>query len=89
MEQFILTAALEGLEAQKKQIEDQIGVVAEMVQGYIKPVKFSELTPDERRKVLPVVEVKRKISTEGRAKIIAGQKKRWAAFRKAKKKGKK
>ena len=88
MEQFILTAALEGLEAQKKQIEDQIGVVAEMVQGSIKPVKFSQLTPAERRKVLPVVEVKRKISAEGRAKIIAGQKNRWAAFHKAQKKGK-
>jgi len=97
MEQFILEAALEGLEAQKARIEQQIRVAKLWIKGpeivVRKKAKAGVQAPTPKRgrpaKKTASAKGKRTMSAEGRAKIIAGQKKRWAAFRKAKKKGKK
>jgi len=77
----ILGAALEGLENQKKRLEEQIASVRAMLGGRsYTPTTTSSVTVESgsgRRK--------RNLSPEARERIAAAQKKRWAAYRKDKK----
>ena len=77
----ILAAALEGLEMQRKRIEDQIATVRGMLSGRKSvasaPAVSAPAASGSRRK--------RVLSEEARLRIAAAQKKRWAAFRKGKK----
>jgi hypothetical protein len=76
----ILGAALEGLENQKKRLEEQIASVRAMLGGrnYSAPSASSAVaeSSSSRRK--------RNLSPEARERIAAAQKKRWAAYRKTK-----
>ena len=85
LDRDVLTAALEGLEAQKRKIEEQLGQVRSMLGGGAarrgRPPKSARAEQDGtapaaagrgRRK-------RRKLSAEARARISAAQKKRWAA----------
>lgn len=77
----LLAAALEGLEMQRKRIDDQIAAVRGMMSGRKSVVSAPATTaapekaPTRRKRVL---------SEEARLRIAAAQKKRWAAFRKKK-----
>ena len=78
----LLAAALEGLEMQRKRIEDQIATVRGMLSGRksvasAAPAPSAPASSGSRRK--------RVLSEEARLRIAAAQKKRWAAFRKGKK----
>jgi hypothetical protein len=77
----LLAAALEGLEMQRKRIEDQIATVRGMLSGRKSvasaPATSAPAASGSRRK--------RVLSEEARLRIAAAQKKRWAAFRKGKK----
>ena len=76
----LLAAALEGLELQRKRVDDQIAMVRGMLSGRKSVATASAPThsagPARRKRVL---------SEEARLRIAAAQKKRWAAFRKGKK----
>lgn len=78
----ILEAALQGLEAQKQKLDEQIAQVRGMMGTRAgRPAKKSaggesEGAPRRARK-------KRVLSAEARKRIAAAQKKRWAAFRKS------
>jgi hypothetical protein len=85
LDQSVLTAALEGLEAQKKRLEGHIAQVRSLLglgtgrRG--RPPKAAAATaepagPTRGRK-------RRKFSAATRAKMAAAQKKRWAAIKKA------
>ncbi|HWR53066.1 MAG TPA: hypothetical protein VN428_18285 [Bryobacteraceae bacterium] len=76
----ILNAALAGLEAQKARLNEQIADIRSMLgaRGPGRPPKAADASP------APVAKKKRKMSAEGRARIIEGVRKRWAALRKAK-----
>jgi hypothetical protein len=81
----ILEAALQGLEAQKQKLDEQIAQVRSMMGGRrpgrpprpesaaSKPAAATERRTARRKRVL---------SPEARKRIAAAQKKRWAAFRK-------
>jgi hypothetical protein len=85
----VLHAALAGLEAQKQKIEHQIAQVHAIVHGIgvgLRTMAQSAAPVAERRgRHKPR---KRTVSAEGRKRIAAAQKKRWAAVRKASKKSK-
>lgn len=66
-----LNAALEGLELQRKRIEDQIEQVRVMLGGR-KPKLAGAAKPAR----------KRQLSAEARKRIAMAQKKRWAEYRK-------
>ncbi len=75
----ILEAALQGLEAQRDRLEEQISQVRGMIGGRPgRPAgtgsRHMEASPAERKK--------RVLTPEARKRIAAAQKKRWAAFRK-------
>jgi len=83
----ILDAALAGLEAQKQKIEHQIAQVHAIVHGIgvgLKTMAQGAAPMGEGRAGRRPG--RRKMSTEGRKRIAAAQKKRWAAIRKAAKK---
>jgi hypothetical protein len=67
----ILQAALDGLELQRTRIEDQITSVRSMLHG-----SGNALKANGRRR-------KYRISAEGRARIVAASRRRWAAIKKA------
>ena len=77
----LLAAALEGLELQRKRLDDQIAMVRGMLSGR-KSASSASSTPST-----PAAPSRRKrvLSEEARLRIAAAQKKRWAAFRKVKK----
>ncbi len=78
MDASILAAALEGLESQKKRLEEQIASVRAMIGGRPARAAAPEAAPAQtgsRRK--------RNLSPEARERIAAAQKRRWAAFRKS------
>jgi hypothetical protein len=71
----LLTAALEGLEAHKRRIEEQVAQVRKML--------------GQRKAKAPAAEApaaqparRRKLSRGARKRIAAAQKKRWAEYRK-------
>jgi hypothetical protein len=74
----LLTAALEGLEAQKSRIEEQIQQVRAMLG------RRRGRPPASAAAKAPAAETpaKRKLSPAARKRIAAAQKKRWAEFRK-------
>ena len=76
----LLAAALEGLELQRRRIDDQIAMVRGMLSGRKSVVATSSTTA-----AAPTTRRKRVLSEEARLRIAAAQKKRWAAFRKGKK----
>ena len=77
----IYQAALEGLELQKKRIDEQIGEVRALLAGKTKaaakPAAAAAPAPAKAAKK----QKKRKLSEEARERIAEAQKKRWAKFR--------
>jgi hypothetical protein len=85
----ILHAALAGLEAQKQKLEHQISQVHAIVHGIGVGLKTSaEGAAPVAKRVADSKTHKRTMSAEGRKRIAAAQKKRWAAVRKAAKNAK-
>ena len=74
--QEILEAALQGLEAQMAKLESQIAQVNALLKR--KPAK----APTSATPTSPAP-VKRVMSAEARKRIAAAQKKRWAAYHKS------
>jgi hypothetical protein len=73
----LLQAALEGLELQRKRIEEQIAQVRSMLGGKApKPGSDSAAAPAVK---------KRQLSPAARKRIAEAQKRRWAEYRKAEK----
>jgi len=70
----IITAAIEGFESQKAQIDAQIAELRQMLSG--RPAETAVTPGPARRK-------RRKISAAGRARIAEAQRKRWAESKKA------
>jgi hypothetical protein len=77
----LLAATLEGLELQRRRIEDQIA----MVRGLLSGRKVSSASAAGDSGEGAPVRRKRVLSEEARLRIAAAQKKRWAQFRKGKK----
>jgi hypothetical protein len=80
--QEILEAALQGLEAQKNRLDDQIAQVRSMLGRKAgRPVKVAA---DLNGAGAPQTGARKKriLSPEARKRIAVAQKKRWAAFRK-------
>jgi hypothetical protein len=78
----ILEAALQGLEAQKQKLEEQIDQVRAMMGRRVgRPPKGDGAEASAPRRTGPAGK-KRSLSAEARKRIAAAQKKRWAAFRK-------
>ena len=80
----ILDAALQGLEAQKQKLEEQVAQVRSMLGKRVgRPPKT------ETASVVAVAPSKKKrvLSAAARKSIVAAQKKRWAAFHKAQAEG--
>jgi hypothetical protein len=78
----ILEAALQGLEAQKQKLEEQIDQVRGMMGRRAgRPPKGNGAEANAARRA-GTARKKRSLSTEARKRIAAAQKKRWAAFRK-------
>lgn len=80
----ILEAALQGLEAQKQRLDEQISQVRSMMgQRAGRPAKASATAAVANTAVPAGKDRKRRVlSPEARKRIAAAQKKRWATFRK-------
>ncbi len=82
----ILEAALQGLEAQKSKLDDQISQVRSMLGRRAgRPAKVAESSSEGESPMPAAVKGTRKkrvLSSEARKRIAVAQKKRWAAFRK-------
>ena len=77
----ILEAALQGLEAQKQRLDEQIAQVRSMIGRRVgRPPKDNNGAATSSQ---AGATRKRILSPEARKRIAAAQKKRWAAFRKA------
>ena len=77
----ILEAALQGLEAQRQKLDEQIDQVRAMMGRRVgRPPKGDGAEVDASRRAGPARK-KRTLSAEARKRIAAAQKKRWAAFR--------
>ncbi len=74
LDQNVLRAALEGLEAQRQRIESQIAEVRRMLRtrSATNPTASAEPTPGQRRT----------LSTAARKRIAEAQRKRWQEFHK-------
>jgi peptidoglycan hydrolase CwlO-like protein len=82
----LLEAALQGLEAQKQKIDDQIGQVRRLMgQRGGRPAKQSSASTSTASAAPAAGRKRRVLSPEARKRIAAAQKKRWAAFRKGQK----
>ena len=78
----ILEAALQGLEAQRDKLEEQISQVRGMLgRGPGRPAKNTRVAAASGSD--GSTRPKRVLSAEARKRIAAAQKKRWAAYRKA------
>jgi hypothetical protein len=78
----IFEAALQGLEAQKQKLEEQIDQVRAMMGRRVgRPPKGDGAEASASRRT-GAAGKKRSLSAEARKRIAAAQKKRWAAFRK-------
>ncbi|MFL6417221.1 MAG: hypothetical protein ACJ74Y_16305 [Bryobacteraceae bacterium] len=80
----ILEAALQGLEAQRQRLEEQISQVRSMMgQRAARPSRASGTETNSATAAASSRERKRRVlSPEARKRIAAAQKKRWATFRK-------
>ena len=74
----LLQAAIEGLEAQRTRIDEQIREAQVRLAGIGKPKSAPPATKKRRGRKRK----KRTLSPEARKRISAAQKKRWANFRK-------
>jgi hypothetical protein len=75
----VLEAALQGLQAQQKRLEEQIGQVKSMLGIRLgRPLKTHVASASPAVRPRP----KKVMSAAGRRRIAAAQKKRWAAFHK-------
>jgi len=85
MDETILIAALEGLEAQKKRIEDQIEVVTKLYQNRVLGRTLSKAKVSAWMEGVASAKPhsKRTMSAAGRARIAAAQRLRWKRQRKA------
>jgi hypothetical protein len=82
----ILEAALQGLEAQKQKLDEQIAHVRSLIGRRVgRPPKASEsaASGNAAAKRGNTGAKKRVLSAEARKRIAAAQKKRWATFRKS------
>ncbi len=79
----ILEAALQGLEAQRERLDEQISQVRAMIGGRTgrKPGRPAN-TGSVREAANHTPRKKRVLTPEARKRIAAAQKRRWAAFRK-------
>jgi len=81
----ILEAALQGLEAQRQKLDEQIAQVRSMMGGRAgRPQKQSGAST-ATAPAAAAGRAKRVLSPEARRRIAAAQKRRWAAFRKSQK----
>ena len=80
----ILEAALQGLEAQKQRLDEQIAQVRSLIGRRVgRPPKAHESTTAAASNSRGGAgRKKRVLSAEARKRIAAAQKKRWASFRK-------
>jgi hypothetical protein len=79
----ILEAALQGLEAQKQKLDEQIAQVRSMIGRRVgRPPKDNDGATSSSTSSQASATRKRILSPEARKRIAAAQKKRWAAFRK-------
>ncbi len=79
----ILEAALQGLEAQRAKLDEQIANVRSMMGQRSGRASRAESAASETPKASGgATRKKRVLSPEARKRIAAAQKKRWAAFRK-------
>jgi hypothetical protein len=87
MDASLLSAALEGLELQKKRLEEQIAKVRTLMSGRSSApsAAYAEApdNPPAARKARKGPRRKRVLSPEARERIAAAQRKRWASFRKS------
>jgi hypothetical protein len=80
----ILEAALQGLEAQKSKLDEQIAQVRSLLGGRAgRPAKAASSSEDHSAAPAKGHRKKRVLSSEARKRIAIAQKKRWAAFRKS------
>jgi hypothetical protein len=80
----ILEAALQGLEAQKNKLDEQIAQVRSMLGRRAgRPAKVASTSSEESAAPVKGNRKKRVLSSEARKRIAVAQKKRWAAFRKS------
>ncbi len=79
----ILEAALQGLEAQKQRLDEQISEVRAMMGHRVgRPPKHATASEVKPASNHSQARKRRTLSPEARKRIAAAQKKRWAAFRK-------
>jgi hypothetical protein len=78
----ILEAALQGLEAQRQKLDEQIGQVRALMGHRVGRPSGSGARGGGSTSATPAARKKRVLSPEARKRIAAAQKKRWAAFRK-------
>ena len=79
----ILEAALQGLEAQKQRLDEQIAQVRALIGHRVgRPPKASASKESGASSSQSQNRKRRTLSAEARKRIAAAQKKRWAAFRK-------
>lgn len=80
----ILEAALQGLEAQKQKLDEQIAQVRSLIGRRVgRPPKNGNGPATSGSSGQANTARKRVLSPEARKRIAAAQKKRWAAFRKS------
>lgn len=81
-----LQAALESLEREKAQIEDQIKAIRSVLgqAAAAAATKSSTTEAENNEESVTRRKRRRKLSAEARARIAAAQKKRWSEFRKTK-----
>jgi hypothetical protein len=85
----VLNAALEGLEAQKQKLDEQIQQVRSMLgMGGVRRGRPPKAAATQEVRAAPAKKArrKRKLSAEGRKRIIEATRKRWAAYRAKKEK---
>ncbi len=85
MNNALLEAALQGLEAQKSKLEDQIKEVRQML-GVRGPRKTASAAAPVTG-TAPTKRTRRPLSAAARKRIAAAQKRRWAEYRKGEESG--
>lgn len=74
----LLKMALIGFEAERQKIQDKIAEIRRQLKGEVRPRRAGATVADN----LPMKRWQGKMSAEGRKRIAAAQKKRWAEYRK-------
>lgn len=89
LSQDVLNAALEGLEAQKQKVDEQIQQVRSLLGvGAVRRGRPRKAASTQESVAAPAKNIrpKRKLSAAGRKRIIEATRKRWAAYRAKKQK---